>query len=479
MIAGVCGGLGRAMRVDPVIFRITLAVLALFGGVGLLLYAAAWLLIPDDGTEESDGARLLHGHANAATAVAIVIGLAGILLVFDLIGAGISGGVPVILVVGGVAAIVAARRPGGLLNRRDGAQPLRTSDRLLMAPVIIVGGVIGLIVFIAVLHAAIRVGNRSWLGYGYGYHTPVRVLFDLLLVGVIALGVLSAAVVGRRQLRSTPITSFFRSTSTPTTTGFSATGLTEPRTTTEPLGPPAGFSPSRPVYPPWTPPPSRVKTPKPAKPPREPSFLAPLTLFLGMVAVGVLLALGASSRVDITAQDLFAAALLVVGLGLLVSTWIGRGRSLIVTGVLLTIGLVVSATINVPLRGGIGSRHDSPATLADLQHTYHLGIGEQVLDLRNIDLAGARDQVDVSVGIGKVDVDVPDDVKVVVRSYAGAGRTVVFGTVQGGTDVDHTTTAVSLLPTSAGEIDLTLRVGAGGVTVYRDQPPVNLTGGQP
>jgi phage shock protein PspC (stress-responsive transcriptional regulator) len=47
IISGVSGGLGQYFGVDPVIFRVLFAVLAFFGGVGLLAYAVAWLLIPE------------------------------------------------------------------------------------------------------------------------------------------------------------------------------------------------------------------------------------------------------------------------------------------------------------------------------------------------------------------------------------------------------------------------------------------------
>jgi phage shock protein PspC (stress-responsive transcriptional regulator) len=47
MITGIAGGLGEYFGVDAVIFRVLFAVLSFFGGVGLLLYALAWLLVPE------------------------------------------------------------------------------------------------------------------------------------------------------------------------------------------------------------------------------------------------------------------------------------------------------------------------------------------------------------------------------------------------------------------------------------------------
>lgn len=76
VIAGVCGGLARATSTDPILFRVILAVLALFGGVGVLLYLVAWLLLPADGETASPAGALL-GRGNSTTGVALTVVLAG------------------------------------------------------------------------------------------------------------------------------------------------------------------------------------------------------------------------------------------------------------------------------------------------------------------------------------------------------------------------------------------------------------------
>src|SRR4051812_3370787 len=48
-VAGVAGGLGRHFDVDPTVVRVVLAVLTFFGGAGLVVYVAVWLLVPEDG----------------------------------------------------------------------------------------------------------------------------------------------------------------------------------------------------------------------------------------------------------------------------------------------------------------------------------------------------------------------------------------------------------------------------------------------
>ena len=74
VIAGVCGGLGRHLDIDPVVFRILFAVLSFVGGIGLLAYAAAWLFVPQEGANRSEAHRLLTG-SNPLLAVAVAIGL--------------------------------------------------------------------------------------------------------------------------------------------------------------------------------------------------------------------------------------------------------------------------------------------------------------------------------------------------------------------------------------------------------------------
>ena len=45
-IAGVCGGLGDWLEVDPVFFRVAFILAALACGLGILAYIVLWLLVP-------------------------------------------------------------------------------------------------------------------------------------------------------------------------------------------------------------------------------------------------------------------------------------------------------------------------------------------------------------------------------------------------------------------------------------------------
>jgi len=45
-IAGVCGGLGEWLDVDPIFLRVVFVLFALFFGLGIVVYIALWLFLP-------------------------------------------------------------------------------------------------------------------------------------------------------------------------------------------------------------------------------------------------------------------------------------------------------------------------------------------------------------------------------------------------------------------------------------------------
>jgi phage shock protein PspC (stress-responsive transcriptional regulator) len=61
-LGGVAAGLGAYFDLSPTIYRIAFVALALAGGTGVLLYIAAWLVIPEEGAGDSIAAVELKKH---------------------------------------------------------------------------------------------------------------------------------------------------------------------------------------------------------------------------------------------------------------------------------------------------------------------------------------------------------------------------------------------------------------------------------
>src|SRR5450631_565465 len=391
IIGGVCGGLGRYLGIDPIILRIVFAALAIFGGIGLLLYALGWLFVAEDGSDTSEAQRLFRGRATPLTTVAaLVVGTLGVLALTDIAYHG-DRSKAVVLILLAVFVIIA-------INRRRGQR--------VAAP--------------------------------YTGPTPYAPPYAP--------------------------TAPFASTApyaAPTATPYAAPPIPG---NYPPLGPPAGFAPSRPLGAPVAPEPAR--SPKPPRPPRQPSVLGPLALSAGIVVVGVLFALNASHALDISAQTILAAALLTIGIALVIGAWIGRARGIVALGAVLTVALAIAAAVDVPLRGGIGNRFVNPTQVAQLPAAYHVGIGEQTIDLGGLAVGSGKASVTANVGIGRIEVDVPDNTKIVVRARGGTGDVHLFGDQSGGTQVDRRVIWAPPAGTGGGgELDLDLRTGFGRVDV--------------
>lgn len=54
MIAGVAGGLAATFNIDPLLVRIILLALAFLNGLGIMLYLALWLLVPNEDSSAVD-----------------------------------------------------------------------------------------------------------------------------------------------------------------------------------------------------------------------------------------------------------------------------------------------------------------------------------------------------------------------------------------------------------------------------------------
>jgi phage shock protein PspC (stress-responsive transcriptional regulator) len=60
MLAGVASGAARYLGIDPLLVRLGFVVLVFVGGLGIPLYLASWLLIPEEGADQSIAADFVH-----------------------------------------------------------------------------------------------------------------------------------------------------------------------------------------------------------------------------------------------------------------------------------------------------------------------------------------------------------------------------------------------------------------------------------
>ena len=79
VIAGVCGGLGKYLGVDPVLIRIAAVVLVFAGGAGILLYGIGWIVIPEEPEPGTTPSAPVLGETER-TSGAVLLGLVFVVL---------------------------------------------------------------------------------------------------------------------------------------------------------------------------------------------------------------------------------------------------------------------------------------------------------------------------------------------------------------------------------------------------------------
>jgi hypothetical protein len=192
-------------------------------------------------------------------------------------------------------------------------------------------------------------------------------------------------------------------------------------------------------------------------------MLGPITISALLIFVGVAALLSTTGAMSVDPAVVASITVIGVGAALVVGTFYGHARGLIALGIVLSFVAGSLATVDVPIRGGMGERDYRPATSANVRHTYRLGIGQLRVDLSRVDWTRDRD-VDVRVGIGEATIVVPDDVNVFVDGHAGIGALDIDGHQENGVDANDRVRLHADHP-GAPIVHLDAEVGIGHVEV--------------
>jgi phage shock protein PspC (stress-responsive transcriptional regulator) len=162
-----------------------------------------------------------------------------------------------------------------------------------------------------------------------------------------------------------------------------------------------------------------------------------------------------------------AALVVIIGITLVVTSFRGGARWLIVPALALTMGVAVASAADLDLKGGIGDRDYRPESVAAIPADgYELGIGRLAVDLRGIDWSPKQViDLDVRVGAGQAVVAVPSDVCVVANAHVGAGLARVAGQQSDGWDVDLATGAGA---SGVPQLRINADVDAGEIRIIND-----------
>ena len=193
-----------------------------------------------------------------------------------------------------------------------------------------------------------------------------------------------------------------------------------------------------------------------------------IALLIGIAAVGafagvfILAALGGGTTLAILA--------IVAGVALVVAGLSGGARWLIAPALVLVLPLAIVAAADIRVDGGVGERHYRPASVSELKSGYELGIGQLVVDMRDVDLPAGTTRVKLDMGIGHTVVRVPEDACVSSDVQLGIGHARVLDRISDGLDVDFE--QASSTTTDRPRLQLDSAMGIGALEVVRGDDPI-------
>jgi phage shock protein PspC (stress-responsive transcriptional regulator) len=426
-LTGLCGGVAQYWGIDPVLVRVGWALLALSGGIGLVLYLAGWLLIPVEGNEKALAEDLMGESVRRwPKELWITLVVVASLAMFTVFGWLSPFGV-------GPAIVIAVIWYFGFYKGRRGK-----ADEVPTPPT-------------DARRASAESPQPQFVRYP-GPPTPFT----------------EAAEAWQRRveehLRQEPVEGRTAATppdnwpSPPPANVFQPTLDPEPAEHTaflaepDPVGLYVEPAPAVPV---------KMSATRSAKRLRMVSLIA---LGLTLAGLGVTQAFG----VAIPLAAYLAAALLVIGITLVVATWLGMARGLLPVGALLAVAVLVVTAAGPALQlPGMATSHVY-TTLAELPAAGDSeDFGRLAVDLSQLAVTADTDYT-AHVDLGRLEVRVPDDAYVVVNYTADMGAVHAYGEeIKAGSEITGQINPPQ--PAQPGQpiLTLNLSVDAGNIQVQR------------
>lgn len=376
-IGGVCAGIAQRLGIDALLVRTAAIILALSLGIGVVVYAAAWLALPTDDGRQSPLQRLLPGRQDVVRVLLALLMVVACIIVSQTVGKLLPFGLFPAVVLGGLVWIGYRQKARALTAKETTTAPSPAMPTPFEQA------------------AAVWTARVAAV---WGVCPPVELP--------------AAAVSATESVNPGPV-------------------LVTPKCPAMPIGQfwahpdPAGiYTPDEIEVPERNSSPHHsaqtTRVPPVERTTRGPRWLWPMTLALASIIVGVL-AIMASVGITIPGSVYIGAIACLVGLALVVAASTSRPRGLLVAG--LVSGLAAAAVI------GAGTwQFTAPAdeqviwtSVDEIPPQRSFPIGDHVIDLRQLDLTrDASSTIKASVGDVRILLPRSENVRLHVRLFGNA-----------------------------------------------------------
>ena len=443
-LTGLCGGIARHWGIDPVLVRVGAVLLALSGGIGVVLYLAGWLLVPADDRPTS----VLHDIAGPSVRkwpreAWVVIVAVSCFIVFAALGFATPFGV-------GPAIVLALIWYFGYYkNRSSRTRPPAPPIAPPQPPPFTYPGPAT-----PFTQAADAWQRRMAEVAAHGRSVPQSTAPQSPATQSPAPGP------AFRAAPTAPVAFPLYADAPVTTDARLADPETVERAAFLASPDPAGL---------YSEPARELATP-PSRAALARTHSARRLRLVALIVLGSTLAglgIADASGVAVSAAVYVGAALLVVGLTLVAATWFGRARGILPVGLALLVALLSIVVVDVPASSGQFSRTVAYTSLASLPGDCEVHeVGTLTIDLSKLDLTRSAPFC-AHVDGGRLEVLTPADANVRIQYAVDAGVVIENGEPTfSGTDLVGTLEPPTVV-TGRPTLTLDLSVDVGELRVQR------------
>jgi hypothetical protein len=195
--------------------------------------------------------------------------------------------------------------------------------------------------------------------------------------------------------------------------------------------------------------------------------LSPATILFGLILVtlGGLWLLDVSDVMSVTWTLVGSVMLIIIGALLIAVARQDSHGGMIFLGIVLSAVVLLGSLASWPSwEGGVGDTQISPNSVAELEAEYSWSVGNQQVDLSNLELPDGETEIAVRLGTGNMEIVLPEDADYVINWSVGLGNADIFDESHTGVSRDGSYTSSSFEDAESAII-LDVQLGIGNLEV--------------
>jgi hypothetical protein len=201
--------------------------------------------------------------------------------------------------------------------------------------------------------------------------------------------------------------------------------------------------------------------------PETQDSVSPGTILFGLILLilGTLWLLDISDVISVTWTLVGSVVLILIGVLLIGAARHGSHGGMVFLGIVLSFVVLLGSLASWPsFEGGVGDRAITPTSMDELESQYNWGVGSQQINLGDVQLPEGVTEVRVQMGVGDLEIIVPEDVAYQIDWTVGLGDAQILERNQSGVSLNGTFESDDY-DTAGQQLSLEIQLGMGALEV--------------